>query len=847
MASVDFIGFVLTVAGCPYTFSTGGLPALSSSSPLWFGGESGVEILDGWLEWPSGWNERAKPLDGDLDQSAVTFKLHDATASAGVAAGFPVLTQLATRDSIHVTSTPLAVNLSASGTSVTVGDGALLGTVPRWVWCEREAMRVTARAGDVLTVTRAALGTKAVAHEIIDGVREPEVFADVPWITRRKAILWGVGDDGVAVPLWIGFATRSPRLSDDGARFDLPCDPLWQVLAQAPVGDPDAVLRVYGYGRNGVSESSTSSPTIARIAVSYAFSPATVYASANGVYRDLESVRERLTQELYDQTTTLLGTRLSHVSIQFVSAAATVTIDHTTLFTGSFQLFGANANLTIVDRGARYTGIATVEGLARSKYLVLNIGTSDFLVSTLAGTPASWAVTTTVDGGFTTHRIPTLRAALSKELWLVVTGVTATDVAPNGPTVSGSTEFLPRKAGVEVPATATLTDSSGFNVCSRVRCDHWLDGLRYGASDLLADASVDDFDWTTASDVRGMTAGLETGRDWLFDGRSTFGAVAIESCQLFGCTPVTRGGRIAFHVWRWPSARTEVDVALSASDVIGSPSWLTWDEGLANRIKVESEDLIIDATDSGSINRYGPGRQLSVKLLGRDTSQLAVDDPVAFSQQILGRMSLWADPLGVVKVKVPLRRINDLELGSVFTLTDWLVPNGTGGRGLTDKLCVVVAREVSIAERGESGVTLDALLFPHVSYDYAPCGRVSSQTAVDTVVLDQSFVQSTAGYSGTDDTTTFAAGDEVELIERDSTTYTSQLLTVASVNVGAHSVTFTTNINGTLSAAITAGTVDLRYSNFAAVQTTQEPWMFVGDDTTRVIDSTDEPARPIAP
>lgn len=845
--AVDFVGFVLSITGCPYLFSTGGLPALTSSSPLWFGGETDVVTLDGWLDWPTGWTERAKPLDGDLDTSAVTFRLHDATPTSGVSSGHPALTYLATRNARNVTSTPLAADITAAATSMTVSDGASLGTVPRWVWCEREALRVSSRAANVLTVARGALGTTAHAHEVDDAAnRLPEVFADLPWITRRKVVLWGVDSAGAASVLWIGFAVRSPRLSTDGARFDLPCDPLWLVVSQAPVGDPEAVLRVSGYGRNGVTDTSTSNPTVARISVQLIGDWTTANANANGSYRDLPALATRLTREIEAQTLAVLGARIAYASVRFSAGSATVDLDNGTQFSASFHLFGQIVTAVSVARGARWSASLTLDGVTRSKYLVLNMGNGDFLLDSLVGAPSSWAAETTTASGNTTVRIPTLRAALSKDLWLVVSGVTATDTTVDGPKVSGSTEILPRKAGIEVPAIAWLTDCTGFNVARRVVTDHWLDGLRYGASDLLADASVNDFDWSTAAAVRRATTGLQTARDWLFDGRTTFGRVAVESCQLMGCTPVTRGGLLAFYAWGWPDARTTVTTTLASTDIIGNPSWLTWEEGLSNRIKVESDELVIDATDSGSINRYGPGRQIKIDLLGRDTTIFSVGDPIAFSLQVLGRMSLWADPLGIVRVRVPLRYVADLELGVQFRASDWVVPDGSGGRGMVSALGVVVARDVQIA----SGyIELDAILFNRTAYGYAPEGRVSSRSGTTIVILDQSFVQTAAGYSGGDDTTTFTAGDKVQLVIRDSTTLTTQDLTVLSVSAGAHSVTFTGAMNGTFTAAIDGGSwVDLRFSEFATpVQTSQEEWMFVGDNTTRVIDGTAELAREIAP
>lgn len=848
--SLDAIGFVLSIAGCPYLFSTGGLPALTSLAPQWIGGSAGVVVLDGWLGWPTGWSERAKPLDGDLEMGAVTFRLHDADAPSGVAAGYPVLTRLATRDIAHVVSTPLALSATAADLTITVGSGAAVGAIPRYVWCEREALRVTARAGNVLTVTRGALGTKAEAHVSRDPTGLPDVFADLPWITRRKVVLWAVDSGGVATVLWIGYAVRSPRLSAEGARFDLPCDSLWQVLSAAPVGDPDAIFAVYGYGRDGATESSVTNPCLARVDLTRTGVAGAVHATANGLYATLEDLRERLVSQLYAQTgAPAWGVRLAHADVRFEGSSATVTIDASEPLYTSFRLFDLTTSSPGSPRGARFSASLVLNGVTRSKYFVLNGGSSNFLVRSLANAPASWASTTWALDGLTTHRSPCCRAVLSPDLWVVLSWVTTSTPADVGPTVSGVASLVGRKVGVVLPETALLSDCAGLSVCQRVTTDHWYDGLRYGASDLLADAIPDDFDWGSSADVHHATVGLQVSRDWIFDGRTTFGRVVTESCQLSGCSPVTRGGRLAMVPWGWPDARAAVTTTLTALDLIGSPTWLVWDEGLANRIKVESDELVIDATDAGSIHRYGPGRQIAVTLLGRDASLRRIDDPVLFARQVLGRLGLWADPLGVARLTVALSRLPDLELGTLFAITEWVLPDGVGGRGLSGALGVVVAREIALTERGESQVTVEALLFPRRSYGYAPCGRVDALPAADTVHLSATPVQGATGYSGGNDTATFASGDRVQLVLRDSTTLTTEDHTVLAVNAGAATVQLAAPVGGALAALIGAGAiVDLRSAHYATpVTAAQAGYMYVGSLAAGVIDGTADPDRVIAP
>ena len=171
-------GYALSVAGCPYLFTSGPLTlrecassgagtALTSDEqtarPWWFYDASLMGIAEGFLDVDAiAWAETAKPLDGDLDMGAQTFRLHDARAD-----GHDLVTWLATRFADDVTSSPLASSVSSSATTWTVGHGATF-SVDSFVWCERECARVTAVSGNDLTVARAQLGTRAVAHAVDD-------------------------------------------------------------------------------------------------------------------------------------------------------------------------------------------------------------------------------------------------------------------------------------------------------------------------------------------------------------------------------------------------------------------------------------------------------------------------------------------------------------------------------------------------------------------------------------------------------------------------------------------------------------------------------------------------------
>lgn len=855
-----FKGFALTIAGCPYLFTTGAVTAIpTSSSPLWFGGD--CPLAAGYLHPPRArWTERAKPLDGDLELAPQTFSLHDAPhGSVGA-----LVTWLAGRDAVNTTSTPLAATVSAAATSWTVGDGSLF-SAPCFAWLEGECVEVTAVASNTLTVTRAALGTKAVAHTIDPAAsRFPEVFTDLPWITRRKVGLWGVTPAGVASLLWAGFAVRAPALAEDGARYDVTCDPLWTVLRQCPVGGTLGATRLAGYGRTGTTGRVQGT---ANAFLQSAWVLNATGARANigslGPFRDLESAFRDHEVEV----STLTGDAGLRIEAHLARSGRDVVMNADAL-TGTTSAFGAS--LTFCGETAERTTsgyrTSTRQALRITRgptpgvwYCAAANGRSNtWLVSSLATLPSAWSATVNTEGSLTTTEQPALRVPLD-DSWHVLltpdptfaTGATD-DGGALGPRVNGTVTVTPRKPGLTTaPEVVVLKDPGPLQVVQRVRTDHWAYGLRFSVAALCEDGTADDWDWSGIADVARATAGLRVARDWTFDGKRTLGSVVQECCQLHGCSPVLRSGRLALHAWGWPSAQV-TPATIDASQIVGRPTWTRWQEGLANRVQIKSADLVVDASQAGSRARYGPGRQITIELAGLDEQASPVDDPYDFARGVLGRMELWAEPLGVARVPVPAdlamgsgTALSELELGREVAVSEWMLPDGAGGRGLTAARALVVARDIDLST---ATVTLDLLLFPRLAYPYAPCAKAASVVSSTVLQLATGYVGGTTSYSGGNDSATFAAGDVVELVERDTTTAWSEQLTIASVNTGTGRITFTGAMSGTAQTKIAAGWVDLRYAPFADCTAAQQgAWMFVGDDTTAVIDGTATAARPIAP
>lgn len=846
-------GYALTIAGVPHVFTTANFGAVTSSSPLWFGAETGVTYANGWLLPPQGViSERARPLEGDLQVSPRSFELHDAALTPG---GSPLLTSLAGKDSINTVSTPLGATITASATSATVGDGGAF-SAPCFAWIEGEAVRVSSIASNTLTIVRGRLGTKARAHTVdaASGLF-PEAFAGVPWVTRRKVCLWRV-DAGVATLLWVGYAVRAPKLSDNGAHFALDADPLWTVQASNPVGAGLGSTRFAGLS-DGRSRDSSSAPPLFSSVVTLA-SGTNVHAHSNGPYRDYAQLFAHHQQAV----STLTSGSSQRVEVWFARSGATsFTVDgeSTAAWSVRFRWLDRPEALSItaaLRTASRYAATGTITDAPPSLVMFFTTNPGGIhLLSSLAALPSTWAAVTTTEASLTTSEQPVLRYTLDDDWSVVLTDVTTADAGDEtGPQVTARYAWVPRKPGKRLPQTFIIPNPGPLKVAYRVRTEHWALGLKHSVVGLCEDAIAADWDWTDVYDVGATapgpvlraTAGLRVARDWLFDGRRTLGSVVTECCLLHGCTPVVRSGRLAIHAWGWPSVQETPAAVLTTTDIIGKPTWSRWADGLANRLVLKSDSLNVDATLQQSRARYGPGRQITIELAGIEDQVLPVDDPIAFAREVVGRLELWGDPLAVVKLTVKGSHWDTLELGRVLRISEWMLPNGSGNRGMSSALAVVFARSLDLAA---ATCTVEALAFSRRSYPYGPCAKASSVVSATVLQLATGYVGGTTSYSGGNDATTFTAGDVVELVERDTTTRWTEQLTIASVDTGLGRITFTGGgMSATAQTKIGAGWVDLRHAPYAACTASQQSsWMFVADDATAVIDGTSEPQRPIAP
>lgn len=854
-----FTALLLSITGVPYLFTSGAVASMPTSTDArWFGADPNLAIANGALVGEGlRWGDRAKPLDGDCDSDGLTFALRDMRVTSGIAAGKNLVTWLAAREAVNLTSTPLVASISRTDTSFDVGSGAVLAGVD-WIWVNREAMRVTSVVGNTVTVVRGALGTRAVEHVVSaeDGL-SPEAFTAVPWVQRRKVVLWGRRRDGTAQALWMGFCVRAPRLSADGKRFELVCDPYLEVVKACPVGDTTSYTRIVGYGQVQTQGASLVTPSLLRIQTRRGIElPA--YGQSQNTYRTWEA----LTADVAAQLATQSAQRGGRIDPWFSrsGAGARIDLDADTTFSAGAHWLGED----IADRAssqrsaspAREWVSIPIESLPEVAYVGIQGATMRFCVASSSRFPSSWAPST-LDGPTTVSRA--LRTTPSRDFHAELVSVTEGSSTSLGPYVEGWLNLRPRAFNVEIPPHVVLRNPPPLQVIWRVQTEHWAQGLRYGALPQVSDADDADWDWSTMAEVIRATAGHNTRRGWTFDGRRLFGDLLGECARLSGCSLVIRGdGRAALKAWSWPTVGATPAAQIDTRrDVVGTVGWSTFEDGLANRMEIKSEGFGGAITDAGSIARYGPGRKLEVALAGVDAQDTITDDPVAFARVALGRLSLWAEPIPTVRMTLTLRHLG-VELGDLVEITDWLVPTGdaAGGRGLDARRGAVIGRTVDL-DRGR--VELELVMFPREAYGYAPCARIASVIAADTIEIGKNYVQAAYDYAGGSDgmggdgsgsQSIFAVGDRVQLLTRDSFTLTAEdrIISAITWNAGSWEVQFTAAMSAPMQAAIGLGPCDMRFSAWstAGLQAAQKRYMYIADEATRTIGGA-EPARPIAP
>jgi hypothetical protein len=828
--------------------------------PFGLAGRLGYRLRDGWLQWPTGKiTERGRPLDGDVEQEAYRFQLHDAPIDSGTAAGYMLFTFLTTQDIADIPSSLLTVTASEASLTWTVGDGGAF-TVGQFVWCEQECARVTAITVNDLTVVRGALGTRAARHSIAtdEGI-QPEVFGMLPWAVRRKAVLWAVDNGATATPIWVGTAGASPDLNSDGITFELPADPLWNTVKETMVGNTRGVVELSGcsghaypmLGGQFTIGTATTGATCARRRWDSYEQAAQSFIDASVVVLDgLSTVVDGSSHGTFRRDGV-------HGVLSF-DFDATGTIDAPgNLLTVGFPPWQIQA--VHVDRGSnRHALTFNMESCPSVAYAIWTDGSEQtFGMRSSYSWDGFYTYGTTSPSGRTLAFRKALKGIYSDD-WAIL----FTDIVTSGSSrqFTAKCGWVPRRAGVPELSPLShpwLTDPGPLQVVTVVNCEHWADGLRYAIIAQL-DCTVDaDWDWTEFDRLVWTTRGPQAVRNWILDGTRSVGDLLREANLLAGCSVGSRGGKLCLVPWQLPRADATSAVTLTTRDIQGDViPFEKWKEGFANKVTLSSDILTVNILNEGSYRRYGEGRDIQINMAGVEVDRLRSLQPGEVYRQLLSRLSLWSDPLDVALFQVPINRHDEVYMGDTVTVDGWNLPAGNGRRGLVAGKGLVLGRTLDF---DQGTMTLEVLLFKRLSHGYAPCCKILGPTLADnTVQIDLTPVRGAEDYAGSvasgdndGGVSKFLPGDKVRLIRKDTTSAASESRTIDTItetSPGVWEVAFTTNLSGTFQGYIDGllwVEMVLDVYNTATVAGKQYAW--IASEATGLIGGTTDPAHRIAP
>lgn len=893
-------GYCLSLSGCPYVFGSGGVTTLPTSTDAdW---ASDWTLASGFFDPVASnlrWSERMKPLDGDLDLQALTFVLRDQVATSGPAAGYALFTRLATRYPSQLTSTTLGATLSSTEVT-TISVASTTGFAGSGVvFVEGEAIGYTGTtAATFTTLTRGKYGSRQVSHGYDPAnLLAPEVWAEFPWMARRLAILWRVDEGNVATSIWRGISQRAPRLrGGSGGLYELQCGDAWTSERNLTFVDTNATCKLRGYNSHAFNFSIWYN----RAGVGR-YDSATTEPLTN-IHETLESACLRHETRVRTWIVTDGANTPNHLSIAPRAGRIEYSISSQSQELGiaaGIAAFGAfpvfqNSHETVDPR------TATLSIDAPPVAVYASTGAAVYVpVDRVVDFPSSWSSTTTLSpdasaGPYSTVVQPVLMGPYDDgvDLVFVTSGADASQagITPAGPTITASLRFRvsTQEAANRQPTVGIegvfrpdgrvdsrntgavwLTAATTLTLSVYVRTDHWAYGLQTVLGDTSGIRTGSDprlWDWSSIDNVANVVDGRNAARELYLGPGDTLGSVFPPLFALHGCGLAVRaGGKLAVVPIRHATSNETPAATLTKADLVDGrmQTYEVWPDGIANVAALECDNVTLNVRDANSVGRYGQARTLKLSASGLPASVNPLQNYRGFSQQILSRvLHLWADPVATVKLPVNLSKLGVVYIGDTIAVSEDLLPDGTGGRGLGNAAALaamgaayqygyVIGREVDIAD---GVVWLTAILFP-AGVAYAPCIRVASSPSTTTVVAATAYVRGTNDYTGGNDAGGgagyFVAGDVVRFVQRDVTTYTSYgPYTVLSV-VGT-TVTFTGVLDAALRTSIaTAGTIwDLRfddYGNGSTLQAAQKRWAWVGGASSRVIASSSDQRKTWAP
>lgn len=799
----------LSIEGCPYVFTSGGVASVSHTSASrdedWCNDYIEWTVLDGYLDASAGigWTERVRPIDGELEVGNIAFRIFDQSPTSGPSAGYPVMSWLAARE--DVTSTTLTATAAYNTGSITVADGSIFPASGDFVlWIDNAAYLASTRSGDTIplyTDSTGVYGSRRSAH-YVDAANGyyPEVFATIPSLDRRRVVLWrapliaGVFTD--PVPVWRGYITvNGLRLASSGpgraAIWELACDHIVTRIGEATIGAATATCTIQGYANaqphslfwakvEGHTSTSvdfqgagymqhlggTSTlayyPTLAEMCASVnidlsariaaAGLTSAIHVTANGRTVTLTgnvTNGQRLTSTLF------LATRSPASTSRTIPESTDGNIPDVAI--ENFPL--ALAGVSVSSSDPKPVHMASVDGLPATGWPFDSAG----LVGSLTATAGDYRIelTPTFADAFADTVVDTTNRTV-KGFLRFYRGSGTTPLP-----IDGNIPDLLWVWGSDVIITAPLT----FRFAAVVDTTNWVDGLRLaisgpgyyfnGAPWPGVDVDNRDWDWSRADRVAAVTPPLLARRHWLFDGTADVRSVLATNEQFSGGAPGLRRSRIAPDVFMPPAASDAFDAAHTfecgtGGDMLELPGWASSPDGICNSVSCKLGNAADSGTttwvlqDQRSVARFGTRRKIELDLRGLEaTAEILAQGPRALQSYLAARvMALWAKPTKVARIKTSLSRLDTVYLMDAVQVNgDRFLPNSAGGRGWDETTGVVVAREIRLTG-ADAGITYEVLHWPYSRLGgWAPCVRVAtSNAATSTITVATGYVSGASAH-----------------------------------------------------------------------------------------------------
>jgi len=881
-AAGDRIVFGVLLAGCDDLLLPDGV---TISSAVWTGAQDPAWHVTGtsgkpWLAWDSlTIEERVRPVEGGLDVSSLTLRLADVDGA--------VTAFLASRESMPTVL--LAADLTASATTITVQTTAAFAS-SGVLHIGRERITYSGKTGTTFTgCTRGTAGTRARSYK---RVQRQRVYGGdkLPSTLGRRVTVWALrfaSADATQVTdptlIYDGRVGEGTRMSDAGAIWEIPIDHAIKALGEK---SPPITVTLYGYAHYTANLRST---TASRSAAVYAVrSPLQAWwytvSSGVGLFCGLSQDATAPDDGGWHPTREVFLEKWNTAARALGSVAATDSVP-----AGGVDAYSASArrlevqvawwgrnggiNAAPLDPGSDTTtahlGIPTMPEACLWLEGLVHLDDADLAV--IPSTPAAsgdvltqWALACERDNGILPKE--ELRATIT----VTGGGASTIEAAP-----IGVERYTPGGAGGELTAgaaaliTRATIASLRLSVDVGARASGWWNAIRYGLLAAIDEArGLDHIDdsmaWARIATIAAGAQPWNVARRYWIDPAEPPIATLRNEALLSGLSLATHRGRIAVARIRDVGSTEAPTRTLAQSDLRrGAVATMREvSDGIISSVRCilpgsgDEERRSVSVVDASAVAESGVGAEIVARVpegaiggIGGVGAILADSRLRGSVERVaLSMLSPWVRPYRLVTVPTDLRCAG-VEIGDVIDLDEWLLPNGSGARGISQRAVVIGHRRDYRAGRVDLFLRVS-----EVRAGWCPAFLLASISgAVCTVDADPCGTSSAAGFASESDADGnartdagleyLATGDEVRIVELDARSPATAFdATVSSVDRGALTVTLNASPGATWATRATNGVALMVPAKHTTAVAAQRRYVFVADGATFLL-SDSSPAK----